>query len=118
MLVGVAFAQAEETPPDALTDAALEEVEGVLAEAERHLVALNELIANQDERLDDLYDRRDAAEAAGEDARVAQLDGLIDRLTLTLDNLEVERARIVDFTQGLGGQVASLRALAQEEPEQ
>ena len=109
LLGGVVVAQAQETtPPDA--NLALTQIEDVLAAAERHLGALDQLITEQDEKLNTFYDQRDAAEQAGETEQVAQLSGIIDRLNLTLTNLEGERDRIAQSIVSLRGHMDVLRA--------
>lgn len=111
LLGGVVVAQAQETAPrDA--DVALTQIEDVLVSAERHLGALDQLITEQDEKLDAFYDQRDAAEQAGEAEQAGQLGGIIDRMNLTLTNLEGERDRIAQSIVRLRGHMDVLRAAA------
>ena len=71
---------------------------------------MDQLITEQDEKLNTFYDQRDAAEQAGETEQVAQLSGIIDRLNLTLTNLEGERDRIAQSIVSLRGHMDVLRA--------
>lgn len=69
----------------------LSQIETVVASAEAHVSALDELIKAQEAKLDALYTQRDAAFDAGQNTQAEQLDGVIDRLNLTLTELETER---------------------------
>ncbi|MCF2872047.1 DUF1664 domain-containing protein [Octadecabacter sp. G9-8] len=113
LLGAVVTAHAQDTPPPD-PELALTQIEDVLAAAERHLGALDQLITEQDEKLDTFYDQRDAAEQAGEADKAAQLGGIIDRMNLTLTNLEGERDRIAQSIVTLRGHMDVLRAAEPE----
>ena len=114
---GVALAETPPAPSDMPTEADLSRVEVVMDQALGHLDALNDVIARQDARLDALYAQRDAAEGAGDTNRASRLDGAIDRVTLTLDELEGERDRMVQFIDVLETQLETLRSVALQEQE-
>ena len=103
--VGLARAQTDATPPEAID---LDLVRAVVAAATGHVDALDALIAAQEEKLDALYIQRDAAAAADDDDRADQLDAVIDRLNLTLTQLEVERDGIAGTIATLTDQIAAL----------
>lgn len=88
----------------------IEQVEAVVETARAQLASLDGLITAQEASLDGLYEQRDAATTAGNDDRVSQLDVLIDRLNLTLTNLEIERTDIADAIATLRGQIDVLKA--------
>lgn len=89
---------------------AFEQVEAVVEAARAQLASLDGLITAQEASLDGLYEQRDAAMTAGNDDRVSQLNVLIDRLNLTLTNLEIERTGIADAIATLQSQIDAIEA--------
>lgn len=109
VFLGGASATAQEDQPLVEPTLDLEQIEAVVATAVTHLSALDQLIATQEDGLGELYDQRDVATTNGQDARVRQLDTLIDRLNLTLTNLEAERDRIAASVTTLESQIDILK---------
>jgi len=83
-------------------------VRDLIGKAEASLAALEDLIVQQDAHLDDLYSRRDASAATGQGDRAAQFDNVINRMTVTLDDLEAERDAITSLIATLEAQLAIL----------
>ena len=81
----IATAEPETTTYD------LSQIATVVASAEAHVATLDQLIEAQEAKLDALYTQRDAAFDAGQNAQAERLDVVIDRLNLTLTELEAER---------------------------
>ena len=103
--MGLARAQTDPVPPEAID---LDQVRAVVAAATGHVAALDALIAAQEEKLDALYGQRDVAAAGDDDGRADQRDALIDRLNLTLTQLEAERVGIAGTIATLTDQIAVL----------
>lgn len=102
----IATAEPETTTYD------LSQIETVVASAEVHVATLDELITAQEAKLDALYDQRDAAFDAGQNTQAEQLDGVIDRLNLTLTELETERDGMTATLNLLREQLNSLQTNA------
>jgi multidrug resistance efflux pump len=102
------MATAEQQPALIEPEMNLAQIEAVVASASNHLQALEALVATQEASLDDLYAQQELAQAAGEDDRVRQLTDLIDRLNLTLTNLEAERDSIAVSIATLQSQIEIL----------
>lgn len=102
----IATAEPETTTYD------LSQIATVVASAEAHVATLDELIKAQEAKLDALYVQRDAAFDAGQHTQAEQLDVVIDRLNLTLTELETERDGMTATLALLREQLASLQTNA------
>ena len=102
----IAAAEPETTTYD------LSQIATVVASAEAHVATLDQLIEAQEAKLDALYAQRDAAFDAGQNTQAEQLDVVIDRLNLTLTELETERDGMIATLALLREQLASLQTNA------
>jgi hypothetical protein len=120
VLGGVTAAGAQESSAPPASDAASAVDVGpaldLIAQAQSVVAAIDLLIEQQDAQLEDLYRQRDAASAAAQSERVAQLGGVIDRTTITLDGLEAERAAIEALITTTQAQVETLLAQTPNDP--
>lgn len=81
------------TPPSASPSAAdTKDVANAIAATEVQLAKIDALIVSLDERLESVYDQRDLVE--DDPARKRTLDVMIDRLNLTLTEMEKQRDQL------------------------
>jgi len=76
-----------------------EEILAIIEKTEAQLTSVDDLVATLDVKLDGLYDQRDAVMDNPEHVR--RLDDLIDRQTLTLNEMEATRAQLVGLLETL-----------------
>lgn len=107
------LAAGEQHEPQVDTQIDLSAVEAVVASAQSHVANLGLLIAAQDEKLNALYDQREAARHSNQGERVEHLNTVIDQMNLTLTNLEAERDGIAATIATLQDQIAVLRSHAE-----
>jgi hypothetical protein len=88
-------------------------VEAAVTSAEAQIATLDQLIAEQELKLDALYVQKDAAAQSEQNDRAAHFNSIIDQMNLTLTNLEAERDSIAASIATLRSQIAVLRASAQ-----
>lgn len=108
LMIGGTIAAAE--PETTTYD--LSQIATVVASAEAHVATLDELIEAQEAKLDALYAQRDAAFDAGQNTQAERLDVVIDRLNLTLTELETERDGMTATLNLLREQLDSLQTNA------
>ena len=107
------FAAGEQHDAQPQTGIDLSAVDAVVTSAETQVATLDQLIAEQEVKLDALYVQKDAAVQSEQDDRAAHFNSIIDQMNLTLTNLEAERDSIAASITTLRSQIAILRASAQ-----
>ena len=108
LLATVPAAAAEPEPQEATSQAEI--IAGLILQLEGNLAAVDATIDRHETRLDELYDLRDAA--ADDADAISLYDGMIDRLTLVLD--ETERLR-EDLAANIASARRSLAALQERQ---
>ena len=108
LLATVPAAAAEPEPQEATSQAEI--IAGLILQLESNLAVVDATIDRHETRLDELYDLRDAA--ADDADAISLYDGMIDRLTLVLD--ETERLR-EDLAANIASARRSLAALQERQ---